>query len=48
MRHLVGRDAKLYFEVMEEMKEVFSLHEMAETFEVSKSGFYAHRQKPNR
>lgn len=47
MRYLVGRDANAYFKVMEEMKGGFSLHEMAETLEVSKSGFYAHRQKPN-
>ncbi|PWU09282.1 MAG: hypothetical protein C5B47_03630 [Verrucomicrobia bacterium] len=47
MRHLVDREARLYFEVMAKMKALFSLHEMAETFEVSKSSFYAHMANPN-
>jgi putative transposase len=33
---------------METMKEEFSIPDMAEALEVSKSGFHAHRQKPQR
>lgn len=33
---------------METMKNVASVHELAEALEVSKSGFHAHQKKPQR
>jgi putative transposase len=48
MRHLVGRDGTARFELMEKMKNQASIDQLAETLDVSKSGFHAHRIKPLR
>ena len=40
--HLVGRNASAGFDLMEKMQEDFSVPEMADALEVSRSGFHAH------